>query len=42
MDKYLRKNNEKIEQRTANITYTQAGEVLRINIFAKFEVRFFD
>lgn len=25
MDKYLRKNNEKIEQRPANINYLQAG-----------------
>lgn len=25
MDKHVRKNNEKIEQRPANITYTQAG-----------------
>ncbi len=42
MDKYLRKNNEKIEQRPANITYTQAGVSCFVGQESdKFKVQFF-
>ena len=42
MDKYLRKNNEKIEQRPANSTYTQAGGSCFVGQESGiFEVQFF-
>ncbi len=42
MDKYLRKKPEKIKQRPANITYTQAGVSCFVGqVSSKFKVQFF-
>lgn len=42
MDKYLRKKPEKIKQRPANITYTQAGVSCFVGqLSGKFKVQFF-
>lgn len=42
MDKYLRKKPEKIEERPASISYTQAGSSCFVGqVSGKFKVQFF-